>query len=453
MRTLVFAVVTSLAAAGLEGQSASANKVGGSSNIRVLAHLPLGGFVRFGDIEIEQEMSRPYVYLPRRYDVAGFAIIDVRDPEKAHVIYSWVVDHPELHDGYGGMQGKYFKLNNRYYYAQSLQFGRSGPDADLGAVITDVTGLPDSTKVKEVGRIRVPENPNGFHNLFTYKHSDGRALLFTTLAGGPYSNIYDMEKFLTGDSRQGLIGRVPIPGSPPGSRWTYHDFYVAYDPATHQDKFYGAAWEAGYFVFDVSRPETPKVITSITGHAGAGDSHTFTPTPDHRYAMVESEYQYAPLKVFDLKPGLDGQVQTVSRPIGAWTADWKALVHNMEVRWPYVFVSGYEDGLQVLNWMDPTNPYLVGHYYTCNCPHQAGATKAQDPLRAGEGGVANGAFGVDVRNADGLIVVSDKMTGFWAFKMDGFNGWNGHQWGMPHMSSAQDWDNGPEGAPKPAKVS
>ena len=59
-----------------------------------------------------------------------------------------------------------------------------------------------------------------------------------------------------------------------------------------------------------------------------------------------------------------------------------------------------------------------------------------------------GAWGVDVRNADGLIVISDEDSGLWAFKMDGFEGWNGHQWGVPNVSSAQDWDNGPEGAPK-----
>ena len=54
-----------------------------------------------------------------------------------------------------------------------------------------------------------------------------------------------------------------------------------------------------------------------------------------------------------------------------------------------------------------------------------------------------------MRNADGLIVISDIYTGFWAFKMDGFDGWNGHQWGMPNISSVQDWDNGPDGAPTP----
>jgi hypothetical protein len=61
--------------------------------------------------------------------------------------------------------------------------------------------------------------------------------------------------------------------------------------------------------------------------------------------------------------------------------------------------------------------------------------------------VLNGAWGVAVRNSDGLIVISDMTTGFWAFHMDGFDGWNGHNWGMPNISTAQDWDNGPEGAP------
>ena len=38
------------------------------------------------------------------------------------------------------------------------------------------------------------------------------------------------------------------------------------------------------------------------------------------------------------------------------------------------------------------------------------------------------------------IVISDMSTGFWTFKMDGFNGWNGEDWGMPNISSVQNWD-------------
>ena len=58
-----------------------------------------------------------------------------------------------------------------------------------------------------------------------------------------------------------------------------------------------------------------------------------------------------------------------------------------------------------------------------------------------------GAFGVDVRNADGLIVVSDMSTGLWIFKMEGFQGWNGADWGMPDISSAQKWDSPVPGRP------
>ena len=45
-----------------------------------------------------------------------------------------------------------------------------------------------------------------------------------------------------------------------------------------------------------------------------------------------------------------------------------------------------------------------------------------------------------MRNADGLIVISDMSTGFWTFQMEGFQGWSGRQWGVPDISSAQKWD-------------
>src|SRR6185436_6487221 len=36
--------------------------------------------------------------------------------------------------------------------------------------------------------------------------------------------------------------------------------------------------------------------------AGMTGGHTFTPTPDGRYGVAESEYQYAPLRILDLNP-------------------------------------------------------------------------------------------------------------------------------------------------------
>ena len=180
----------------------------GSSNMKIVAHIPVGGSFFANDLEIEQELSRPYAYVSRRA-TPGFHIISLQNLDGAKVIFSWVIENPELHVGYTA-DNKYFKVRGRYYDVQSFQFGQSGPDADVGAVVHDVTGLPDTETIREVGRVRAPDAPGGFHNIYAYKHSDGRALLFTT-NGNPGARIYDMDRFVGGDQPGSFIGRVPNP--------------------------------------------------------------------------------------------------------------------------------------------------------------------------------------------------------------------------------------------------
>lgn len=407
----------------------------GSRNIEVVTHVPLGPRLSVADIEVEQELDRPYAYVARMvygdHGDKGIDIVSLEDETRAKVIYRWRIENQDLHQRTGGMDVKYFKWNDRYYVVQSLQFGQGGPDNDLGAVVLDVTGLPDPSTVEEVARIRDADHPGGFHNIFIYRHSNGRVLLFSTVSG-PYAHVYDLGRVVEGDVEGALVARVPVPedaGS--AGRRGYHDFYVGYHTESGQDRFYGGG-TGGYYVYDITQLDAPTLLTSITGVSGVRGGHTFTPTPDGRFVVAETEYQYAPLRIFDLKPGLDGEVATIRRPIGAWTANWKNLAHNHEMRWPYVFVSGYLDGLQVFNMMDPENPITVGYFDTYLGPPNTDRYP-----------VFNGTFGVDIRNADGLIVVSDMTTGFWAFRMEGFQGWNGNDWGMPNISSVQDWDNGP----------
>jgi hypothetical protein len=420
-------------------------KTAGSPNVHAVGHLPLDGRGHTADITVEQELSRPYAYTAQDGQPSGIDIISIKNPAKPKVIYSWRIENPELHLGGGSKNPMYLKSRGRYYLTNAWQFNTGGPDVDLGASVWDVTGLPDTSTVKELARIHVPDIPGGFHESYSYKHSSGAALLITTTQS-IWAHLYDIDKVVAKTPDGGLVGRIPDPsGRVPGpgdpqTRFGYHDMYVGYDPASHRDIFYGAGL-GGYYVYDITNLSDPKLLFTMTGIAGISTGHTFTPDPTGRYAVVETEYKYAPLRIFDLKPGFDGTTKVISRPIGAWNADWHDLAHNMEVRWPYVFVSAYADGLQVFNMMDPTNPYTVGYYYTCDCPPSGG------------NGFGGGAWGVQVRNADGLVVISDINTGFWTLKMDGFDGWNGHQWGVPNVSSAQDWDNGPEGAPKPGKVS
>ncbi len=420
-------------------------KQGGSPSMHLLAHVDgYAGAWKAADIEMEQEPGRPYVYLCGFVNF-GTQVYDIRDPSHPKLVYQWTIENPELHRGIGAMDGKYFKINGRYYYAQSYQFMQGSPDADLGAVVYDVTGLPDASKVKVVARIRYPQAPGGFHNTFAYKHSDGRALYFVTV-NEDRSIIYDMGKIVAGaDPTSAIVGSVPNP-TPFKQMGTgsYHDFYVAYDPATHQDKFYGAGL-GGYSVWDVTHPEAPQQLFTITG-LGMDVAHTFTPSPDGRYAVTETEYQYTPLRIWDLEQAQGGKVKNLDEPISAWTADWHDLSHNHEVRWPYVFVSAYEDGLQVFDLKDPKHPHTDGWWWTCTvkCEHEHGFGNSPDNGWDGTS-VMQGAFGVDVRNYDGLIVLSDMRTGLWLFKMDGFNGWTGSAYGVPNISSVQDWDHGPAG--------
>ena len=406
----------------------------GSDNIEVLGHIPLGPRLSVADMELEQELSRPFAYVARmQYGPVGpkgMDIVHLADPTAPEVIYRWRIEDQDLHLPTGGMDVKYFKWDGRYYVVQSLQFGQGGPDSDLGAVVLDVTGLPDPATVREVARIREPETPGGFHNIFIYKHSNGRVLLLTTVSRA-CANVYDLGFVVEGRVEEALIGCIPVPGGEDGRRG-YHDFYAGYHPATGQDRFYGGGTD-GYYIFNFTDIDNPELLVTLNGISGVNYGHTFTPTPDGRYVVAETEYQYAPLRIFDLQPALDGERTNIRSPISAWTANWKHLVHNHEIRWPYVFVSGYLDGLQIFSLMDPHNPVTVAYYDTYLGPpnHDRYA-------------MFNGAFGVDVRNADGLIAVSDMSTGFWTFKMEGFNGWNGADWGMPDVSSVQKWDDGPQ---------
>jgi len=363
--------------------------------------------------------------------------VSVANPEKAEVIYRWRIEESELHQGSGALDGRYFKHGGRYYYVQSTQFRQGGPNVDLGAIVFDVTSLPDPSGVREVGRIREPAVPGGYHTIFMYKHTAGRALLFATTRS-ENAHVYDMGKFVEGDVEGALVGRIANPETAywalRGGRGGWHDFYVAYDQASGQDRFWGGG-TGGYFIIDISDLDDQELLLSITGVAGVNNGHTFTPTPDGRFAVAETEYQYAPLRIFDIGEAVDNNRKVISRPVSAWTANWRNLSHNHEVRWPFVFVAAYEDGFQVFNMFDPYRPITWGSYDTFAGPHES----------RGENNVNSGAWGVDIRNSDGLIVVSDMVTGLWVFRMEGFQSWRAEDWGMPNTSSAQDWDAGPRG--------
>ncbi len=278
----------------------------GTPNIELVSHLPLPG-IRFShaDIEIEQEMSRPYAYIAQRFGYSGFYAISIENPDKPRVLYRWIIDDPDLHQGTGCVDIKYAKDNGRYYVVVSCQFGQGGPDADLGAVVFDVTGLPDASTVRKVAEIRLPDMVGGIHNIFTYRHSNGRALLAATTQSEDVF-LYDFGQLGRGITEPVSNIRVPTPRAERSRQW--HDMFMGYLPDAEQDRFYGAG-TGGFHVFDVTDVENPRLLTTVTGIPGVMDGHTFTPTPDGRYAvgMPEPTYQHSPVRFFDLRPPGSGR--------------------------------------------------------------------------------------------------------------------------------------------------
>src|SRR5262245_24429563 len=119
MRTLHRVILSAvIATASFSASLAAQHPPGeqGSRNVRVMSHLPLGRLFSTTDIEIEQELSRPYVYVTRRFEESGFDLVNIKDPEKAFVMYRWRMENPQLHQGTGALAPAYVKANGRYYF-------------------------------------------------------------------------------------------------------------------------------------------------------------------------------------------------------------------------------------------------------------------------------------------------------------------------------------------------
>lgn len=433
-------------------QGAPAIKLGGSPNVEVLSHLDGWDYFETGGIDIDQDPSRPFVYLHTWKGESGFDVIDVSEPREAKVIYSWRFENRDAYEIGRGENIEHFRLGDRHYLVVPQETNPAGKvDTDLCAVVFDVTGLPDGSKVREVARIREPDIVRGCIYVFPYEHSDGELYLFIApdgVAEGsmPHVNVYRAEELVAGAKDHGYVGRVPIPVEELPLRpevlqeQHYHDFFVQYEAGSGRDLFYGAG-AGGFHVYDVTRPSEPTWV----GDVGSGRlfGHTIVATSDSKYALTTNERQHTPMRIWDLGRLLKGETDRISgHPdwVGSWIADWRDVPHNMETRYPYVFVASYEDGMQVFEMRDPARPITVGWYYTCQCEHLSGWVS--DEQLSGPS-VSNGALDLDVRNSDGLIVVADVRTGMWVLDLDGFDGWSGPEYGVPDLSSVQHWGTSP----------
>jgi len=120
--TTLFAILSlalsSTGALAQKGNEQPAPGMAGSRNMKLMSHIALGGPFYANDIKVEQELSRPYAYVSGRSHF-GFYIINLKDPGKASLLYSWQIENAGLHQG-RALSAMHLKINGRYYLTQSF---------------------------------------------------------------------------------------------------------------------------------------------------------------------------------------------------------------------------------------------------------------------------------------------------------------------------------------------
>ncbi|NNE71568.1 MAG: hypothetical protein HKN29_14555 [Rhodothermales bacterium] len=356
---------------------ASGQSTQGSRNITLDARIPTaaGGPV----VAVALDQSRPLAFVAHR---EGVSIFNTDTHRRAT---TWRPDAGPI--------------------ADIAPFGPSGVAIATESEIL-LAMISDSGQANLEARLSVP----GLRSLGAYRHSSGESLV---LGAGPQGAVL---------ASAGSIITIPLPEEVPDRERGAYGIYAGYDLATDTDRLY-VAGAGGYFVYDITRPAASTLLTWVNSAAvqtGVG----IQASPDATQLVTTTNYASAPIRVFDIRPALDGTISQVRTAVGAWSADWRSHAERFEMRWPYVFVAARDQGFQMFNLRNAYEPYTSGWFQT-----------------AGPAGA--GALDLDVRNSDGLVAVLDSDTGLWLLRVEDFRGWDGRGWGFGNISSVQDWEQGP----------
>ena len=367
----------------------------GSRNIRVAGQIAIDGGVRA--LVLDQELERPIAFvLSGEGELHGVDVSDLANPA-----ISFTVSAPDVHDV------ALFEHEGRSYLVSA--------GADL--VAYDVTSAGSA---EEVVRTSMPEITS---RVFGYKHSNGEALLW--VAGAHSAFAFVLADVLSGSVGANLVLETP---DHPGPGEGFSDLFLGFEPESRRDLLY-LAGAGGYYVYDVTDLDSPELTTAISS-AAVQRGRSIAPTPNGSHALTLASYRTAPMRIFDLS------VERVRTAAGAWTDNWQSELADVVVRWPFAFVAAMEEGLRVVNIYDPGAPYTDAWLRT---------VPASELTTAPLSRTARGVVRVEVRNHDGLIAAGDLDYGLWLLRLEAFSGWHGHNWGLPHVSEEQDWNQGPDG--------
>jgi choice-of-anchor B domain-containing protein len=185
-----------------------------------------------------------------------------------------------------------------------------------------------------------------------------------------------------------------------------HDIYVRNNIA------YASHGYNGYIMWDVTNPANIQQLASNTDASGYNHSSWLTSNGQYAYAAEEVP-RGRPLKLYQISgSGLSTSLNLISsfkEPLEA-PAFSNNRPHNPFVKGDTLFVSYYEDGVQIFNIANPLSPKLIAYYDTYKLQNGLGYDIPDHDWK--------GPWGVYPYLPSGCILASDITQGLFTFKVN-----------------------------------
>lgn len=172
-----------------------------------------------------------------------------------------------------------------------------------------------------------------------------------------------------------------------------HDLYVRNDTA------YLNAANQGLWVVNFADPLNPELLGSLTTYPDQGYNHSGWLSEDSQLYVFADENDGFEMKACDVSDL--GNIEVLST--FASNISPNSVPHNLMLKDGIVYVSHYNDGLQIFDLTDPENPERIAWYDTF------------------DGDISysfNGAWGIYAFLPSGRLLISDRTSGLYLFRMD-----------------------------------
>lgn len=293
-------------------------------------NIPSASYGAYSECWGYHSAGREYAFLGSS---KGTYFFDVTDPYSPVVI-----DYFATKDTVTLVINKDYAVYDHYLYAVSDQGQNS-------LQIFDLQYLPDSVvKVYDSDAIS-----KRCHTLFVER--DRLYMCYNTRPDNSYGpmDIYSLADPLDPQ----YLGTVSHPGF-----FTVHEVHVKNDTA------YCANGYNGLWIYNVSNPAAPALISILDVYPQNGYNHSAWLTDDGKTMVFTDENHGLGVKVYDMTDIQDPQPLSLIRSNLLQVTDslgaGGSIAHNPYIVGDLLFVSYYHDGVQVYDISNPSSPKLIG---------------------------------------------------------------------------------------------